>query len=72
MTDLEGYKFGYRQEEERLLAERRKLLDQKQLVDHVFTTDAARKRADLEKTIAEIERRITAVRRILGDEYRNN
>jgi len=72
MTDLEGYKWEFRKVEAQLMAERKKLLSQKLLVDRVFTSDAARKRADLERLLGEVERRITEIRRILGDNYRNN
>jgi len=72
MTDLEAYKWEFRKVEAQLLAERKKLLSQKLLVDRVFTSDAARKRADLERLLGEVERRITEIRRILGDNYRNN
>ena len=72
MTDLEAYKWEFRKVEAQLLAERKKLLSQKLLVDRVFTTDAARKRADLERLLGEVDKRILEIRRILGDQYRNN
>ena len=72
MTDLEAYKWEFRKVEAQLLAERKKLLSQKLLVDRVFTSDAAHKRAELERLLGEIDRRILEVRRILGDQYRNN
>ncbi|KTB48196.1 hypothetical protein DD509_03845 [Dehalogenimonas alkenigignens] len=72
MPNLEDYKWEFRKEEEELLAERRKLLGQKQLISRVFTTEASRRRAELEKAVAELERRITEIRNILGDNYRNN
>lgn len=72
MPSLEDYKWEFRKEEEELLAERRKLLGQKQLISRVFTTEASRHRAEIEKAVAELERRITEIRNILGDNYRNN
>jgi hypothetical protein len=72
MADLEEYKIQFRKEEAQLLAERKKLLGQKQLISRVFTTEAQRQRASIEKTIATLERRIIEIRRILGENYRNN
>ena len=72
MTDLEGYKFEFRKQEATLLAERKKLLGQKQLLARIFTSEAARQRAALEQAIAQLERRIIEIRRCLGENYKNN
>ncbi|AKG53122.1 hypothetical protein DGWBC_0438 [Dehalogenimonas sp. WBC-2] len=72
MPDIDDYKQQFYQEEEQLLARRRVLLGQKLLVDHIFTTEAARQRKELEKELATVERRISEVRTILGENFSKN
>ena len=72
MSDLEDYKIMYRKQEAEFLAERKKLIAQKQLIGRVFTTEAIRKREHIEKRIAELERKIIEIRTMLGENYKNN
>lgn len=67
MPDINDYLLKYRQEESQLLARRKKLLSQKLLVDRVFTTEAVRQRKELEQELTAVERRITDIRFILGE-----
>jgi hypothetical protein len=72
MSDLEDYKILYRKQEAEYLAERKKLIGQKQLIGKVFTTEAMHKREHIEKRIAELERKIIEIRTMLGENYKNN
>jgi Mg2+ and Co2+ transporter CorA len=72
MPNLEDYKFQFRKEEEMLLEERKKLFAQKKLYERIYTTDARRKVAQIEKRIGECEKRVIEIRQILGENIRNN
>ena len=72
MSDLEDYKITYRRQEAEYLAERKTLISQKQLIGRVFTTEAMHKREHIEKRIAELEKKITEIRTMLGENYKNN
>ena len=72
MPDLNDYMLKYRQEEAQLLARRKKILSQKLLVDRVFTTEAVRQRKELEQELTVVERRISDIRVILGENTNSN
>ncbi|MDV2989872.1 MAG: hypothetical protein P3T54_06985 [Dehalogenimonas sp.] len=72
MPDLNDYTLKLQQEESQLLARRKTVLGQKLLVDRVFTTEAARRRKELEKELTTIENRISQIRSILGQRFSEN
>ncbi|MGI2335757.1 MAG: hypothetical protein ACRKGH_03825 [Dehalogenimonas sp.] len=72
MTDLNDYTLKLQQEESQLLSRRKTVLGQKLLVDRVFTTEAARRRKELEKELTTIENRISQIRSILGQRFSEN
>ncbi|MEN8614860.1 hypothetical protein ABFB09_06230 [Dehalogenimonas sp. THU2] len=72
MPDAGDYKSQFHQEEAGLLARRKTLLGQKILFDHIFTTEAARRRKELEQELSKVERRIMEIRAALGENISNN